>query len=230
MSYSSELKEHLQTLGFRRECCMLACTAGFEAAHFEACCEHCLGSFLRGVFFRFGYLNPPEKDAMLTFTFQDDYALYVQEILRQAEIEAKIARRRGKTMLYIKKSDAVSDLVSLMGATRFSLRLMEVQVDKQFRGELNRKCNAETANLARTANAAAEQLTAIERLQQARRLGALPEELQAAAALRLAHPEASLEELRRLSDPPVSRSGLNHRLQKLTRLAAELPEEPSYRE
>ena len=222
MSYSSELKEHLQTLGFRRECCMMACTAGFEAAQFEAHCEHCLGSFLRGVFFRFGYLNPPEKDAMLTFTFGDDYALYVQDVLRQAEIEAKIARRRGKTLLYIKKSDAVSDLVSLMGATRFSLRLMEVQVDKQFRGELNRKCNAETANLARTANAAAEQLTAIERLKQARKLGALPEELQAAAALRLAHPEASLEELRRLSDPPVSRSGLNHRLQKLTRLASEL--------
>lgn len=225
MSYSSELKEHLKTLGFRRECCMLACTAGFEAAAFEAGCEHCLGSFLRGVFFRFGYLNPPEKDAMLTFTFNDDYALYVQEVLRQAEIEAKVSRRRGKTLLYIKKSDAVSDLVSLMGATRFSLRLMEVQVDKQFRGELNRKCNAETANLARTANAAAEQLTAIERLKRARKLGALPEELQAAAALRLAHPEASLEELRRLSDPPVSRSGLNHRLQKLTRLASELTEQ-----
>ena len=225
MSYSSELKEHLKTLDFRRECCMLACTAGFEAATFEAHCEHCLGSFLRGVFFRFGYLSPPEKDAMLTFTFHDDYALYVQDVLREAEIEAKIAHRRGNTLLYIKKSDAVSDLVSLMGATRFSLRIMEVQVDKQCRGEMNRKFNAETANLARTANAAAEQLTAIGRLKQARKLGALPEELQAAAALRLAHPEASLEELRRLSDPPVSRSGLNHRLQKLTRLASELTEE-----
>lgn len=224
MSYSSELKEHLQTLGFRRECCMLACTAGYEASAFEAHCEHCLGSFLRGVFFRFGYLSPPEKDAMLTFTFNDDYALYVQELLRQADIEAKLARRRGKVLLYIKKSDAVSDLVSLMGATRFSLHLMEVQVDKQCRSELNRKCNAETANLARTANAAAEQLHAIEKLQKARKLGALPEELQIAAALRLAHPEASLEELRRLSDPPVSRSGLNHRLQKLTRLASELTE------
>lgn len=222
MSYSSELKEHLQTLGFRRECCMLACTAGYEATPFEEVCEHCRGSFLRGVFFRFGYLNPPEKDALLTFTFSDDFALYVQEILRQAEIDAKLSRRRGKTLLYIKKSDAVSDLVSLMGATRFSLRIMEVQVDKQFRGELNRKCNAETANLARTANAAAEQLNAIRRLEKARKLGALPEELQAAAALRLEHPEASLEELRRLSDPPVSRSGLNHRLQRLTRLADEL--------
>lgn len=224
MSYSSELKEHLQTLAFRQECCMLACSAGFEAAHFEAHCEQCLGSFLRGVFFRFGYLNPPEKDAMLTFTFNDDYALYVQELLQQAGVDARLARRRGKVLLYIKKSDAVSDLVSLMGATRFSLRLMEVQVDKQCRSELNRKCNAETANLARTANAAAEQLTAIQRLQKARKLGALPEELQAAAMLRLAHPEASLEELRRISDPPVSRSGLNHRLQKLTRLASELTE------
>lgn len=222
MSYSSELKSYLQTLGFRKECCMLACSAGYEAEPFEAHCEHCRGCFLRGVFFRFGYVTPPEKDALLTFTFCDEYACYVQDVLRQAGIESKVTRRRGRYLIYLKKSEAVADVISLMGATKYSLRIMEVQVDKQCRSELNRKCNAETANLTRTANAAAEQLAAIDRLKKARRFATLPPELQAAAELRLSHPEASLEELRRLSDPPVSRSGMNHRLQKLTALASEL--------
>lgn len=225
MSYSSELKAHLQTLGFRRECCMLACSAGYEAEELDAVCERCTGSYLRGVFFRFGYLSPPEKDSMLTFAFPSEgFADYVQGVLTEVGIPAKRGRRRGKTLLYLKRSDDVSDLLSLMGATRFSLHRMEVQVDKQVRGELNRKCNAETANLARTANAAAEQLTAIRRLEDTKKLGTLPEELQEAAALRLAHPEASLEELRHLTGTPVSRSGLNHRLQKLTKLAEGLEE------
>ncbi len=220
MSYASELKAHLQTLGFRRECCMLACSAGYEAEPLEAVCERCTGSYLRGVFFRFGYLSPPEKDSMLTFTFpSEEFASYVQDVLAGVGIPSKRGHRRGKTLLYLKRGDDVSDLLSLMGATRFSLHRMEVQVDKQFRGELNRKCNAETANLARTANAAAEQLTAIRRLEEAKQLGTLSEELQEAAALRREHPEASLEELRRFAKAPVSRSGFHHRLQKLTKLA-----------
>lgn len=202
---------------------MLACTAGYEAQPFEAVCERCLGCYLRGVFFRFGYLTPPEKDALLTLDFYDDYAFYVQDILHGAGIDAKVTRRRGHNLIYLKKSDAITDLVSRMGATKYSLRILEMQVDKQCRGELNRKVNAETANLTRTANAAAEQLAAIAKLRAAPVWDTLPEPLRAAAALRLAHPEASLEELRQVSNPPVSRSGLNHRLQKLAKLASELP-------
>lgn len=223
MSYSSELKAYLQTLGFKRECCMLACSAGYDAQPFVPGCEHCLGCYLRGVFFRFGYLTPPEKDALLTFDFDDDsYAFSVQDVLSQAGIPANVTRRRGHSLIYLKKSEAISDLVTLMGAAKYALHIMEVQVDKQCRAELNRQVNAETANLTRTANAAAQQLSAIKKLRQTKRLPLLPQELQETAALRLSHPEASLEELRALADPPVSRSGLNHRLQKLIALAAEL--------
>lgn len=222
MSYSSELKQHLQTLGFKKECCMLACSAGYEAEPFENVCDRCLGCYLRGVFFRFGYLTPPEKDALLTFDFYDDYAFYVQNILQEAGFDAKVTSRKGKKLIYLKKSEAVSDLVSLMGATKYSLKIMEIQVDKQCRNDLNRKVNAETANLNRTAGASAKQLAAIAKLQKARKLASLPCELQAAAELRLAHPELNLEELRSLSDPPISKSGLNHRLRKLIELAEEL--------
>lgn len=221
MSYSSELKQHLQTLGFKKECCMLACSAGYEGEPFDQQCDRCLGCFLRGIFFRYGYLTPPEKDALLTFDFYDDYAFYVRDVLVDAGFDAKVTSRRGKKLIYLKKSESVSDLVSLMGATKYSLKIMEVQVDKQFRGELNRKVNAETANLNRTAGASAKQLAAIAKLKKEKKFAALPEELQAAAALREAHPEANLEELRLLSNPPLSKSGLNHRLRKLIELSEE---------
>lgn len=219
MSYSSELKQHLQTLGFKKECCMLACSAGYEGEEFERGCDRCLGCFLRGVFFRFGYLTPPEKDALLTFDFYDDYAFYVQNVLQEAGFDAKVTERRGKKLIYLKKSEAVSDIVSLMGAVKYSLKIMEVQVDKQCRNELNRMVNAETANLNRTAGASAKQLAAIHKLKEDKKFGALPIELQHAAEMRLAHPEANLEELRTYFDPPISKSGLNHRLRKIIDLA-----------
>ncbi|MBQ3004181.1 MAG: DNA-binding protein WhiA [Clostridia bacterium] len=219
MSYSSELKQHLQTLGFKKECCMLACSAGYEGEEFERGCDRCLGCFLRGVFFRYGYLTPPEKDALLTFDFYDDYAFYVQNVLQEAGFDAKVTERRGKKLIYLKKSEAVSDIVSLMGAVKYSLKIMEVQVDKQCRNELNRMVNAETANLNRTAGASAKQLAAIHKLKEDKKFGALPIELQTAAEMRLAHPEANLEELRTYFDPPISKSGLNHRLRKIIDLA-----------
>ena len=124
MSYSSELKQHLQTLGFKKECCMLACSAGYDGEPFDGQCERCLGCFLRGVFFRYGYLTPPEKDALLTFDFYDDYAYHVQEVLQTAGFDAKVTSRRGKKLIYLKKSESVSDIVSLMGATKYSLKIM----------------------------------------------------------------------------------------------------------
>ena len=221
MSYSSELKLHLQTLGFKKECCMLACSAGYDAQPFEDVCENCRGSFLRGVFFRFGYLTPPEKDALLTFSFYDDFAFYVQDALNAAGLDARVTRSKGRNLIYMKKNDDVADLVSLMGATKYSLRMMEAQVDKQYRGELNRKVNAETANLNRTAGAAALQLSAIRKLRETGKYSLLSDELQAAAELRLSHPEANLSELASLSPFAISKSGLNHRLRKIVELAAE---------
>ena len=94
-------------------------------------------------------------------------------------------------------------------------------MDKQFRGELNRKVNAETANLNRTAGASAKQLAAIAKLREAKKFAALSEELKVAAEMREAHPESNLEELRFFFEPPISKSGLNHRLRKLIELAEE---------
>ena len=222
MSFSEELKKHLQTIPFRSDCCMLACAAGYESRPYEDVCEHCKGAFLRGVFFRFGYLTPPNHETLLTFTFPDAFADTVFAVLTESGLDARRSQRRGKQVLYMKRADDVSDLLAMMGATRFSLQMLEAQVDKSCNVDLNRQVNAETANLARTANAAADQRAAILLLKERKKYRQLPDELQEVGNLRLQYPEASLSELAALTNPPLTKSGLNHRLQKLLQAADEL--------
>ena len=221
MSYSAELKKHLQTIPFKSECCMLACAAGYEGRSPELVCEHCRGAFLRGVFFRYGYLSPPDRETLLTFTFPDDYADTVAAVLEDAGLEPRRTSRKGKQTIYMKRSDDVSDLLSLIGATRFSLQMMEAQIEKQCNGDLNRQVNAETANLARAASASADQRAAILLLIETKKYQLLPDDLREAADLRLSNPEASLSELASMTVPPLTKSGLNHRLQNLVALARE---------
>ena len=221
MSYSGELKKNLQTLPFRNECCMLACASGYQDRAPEFRCEYCRGAFLRGVFFRHGYLTPPDREAMLTFTFSGDFADTVASVLNDAGLDALRTTRRNRLIVYMKRSDDISDLLSMIGATRFSLEMMQAQVDKQVNGELNRQVNAETANLARAAAASAEQRAAILSLQKSKKYQLLPDELKEVADLRLRYPEASLSELAAMTRPPLTKSGLNHRLQKLVLLAGD---------
>lgn len=225
MSYSGELKKHLQTIPFKNSCCMDACAAGYEGRTAEFVCEGCRGAFLRGVFFRYGYLSPPDRETLLTFSFRDDYADTVAGVLEDAGLEARRTQRKNKTLIYMKRSDDVSDLLALIGATRFSLQLLEAQVDKQVNGELNRQVNAETANLARAAAASADQRAAIQTLMASKKYLLLPNELKEAAELRLAHPEASLAELAAMTNPPLTKSGLNHRLQKLVAFSKDIQQE-----
>lgn len=221
MSYSGELKKYLQTLPFKNECCMLACAAGYESRPLERACDWCAGAFLRGVFFRFGYLTPPNRETLLTFTFPGSFADDVFSLLTESGVNVRRSERKGKQILYVKHADEVSDLLVMMGATRYSLEMLQAQVDKACNIDLNRQVNAETANLARTANAAADQRAAILRLMESRKFPLLPDELKEAATLRLNHPESSLSELAAMTVPPLTKSGLNHRLQKLVRLADE---------
>ncbi|MBO4366799.1 MAG: DNA-binding protein WhiA [Clostridia bacterium] len=223
MSYSGELKKYLQTLPFKNECCMIACAAGYEGRPLERACDRCAGAFLRGVFFRFGYLTPPNRETLLTFTFPDAFADDVFAVLIESGLDVHRSERKGKQVLYIKHADEVSDLLAMMGATRYSLEMLQAQVDKACNVDLNRQVNAETANLARTANAAADQRAAILHLMETKKFQLLPDELKEAASLRLNHPEANLSELAAMTVPPLTKSGLNHRLQKLVRLADEEP-------
>ena len=137
-------------------------------------------------------------------------------------IEAKKHTEQGSPALYLKESEKIEDLLSAIGAQKFSLELMEKRVEKSIRADISRRQNFDNANMARAIDGAQSTIVAIQSLKDAGVLETLPEPLQKAARLRLARPEVSLAELCRLSEEKITKSGLNHRLQKLVLLADQL--------
>ena len=144
----------------------------------------------------------------------------MMSVLLDLGMEPKETERRGNFLLYFKKADAIADLLTLIGAQVAAMNVMTAKVDKEMRNLVTRRINCDTANADKTVSAAQEQLEAIRRLVRAwGGLDALPEPLQDAAMLRIANPEVSLADLARLSDPPVTKSCLGHRLKKIQELA-----------
>lgn len=219
MSFSSDIKEHLNALQEKHSCCQDAFQCGLNEKEFNEVCEKDVACFLRGVFVKSGFVSQPRKNYELAITFSDDYIFYVNAVLDNIGLEAKIGKRKNKHILYYKESEKIEDFLAYIGASKFSLKLMELKVIKELRGNVNRICNAETANLDRTAKAAAEQCEAISVIIEKNEYAKLPPELKECADLRIAHPDMSLSKLSKLFDEPISKSGLNHRLKKLVQIA-----------
>ena len=133
----------------------------------------------------------------------------------------KMISRRGSYVVYLKDSEDIADLLTLIGAGGASMSVMQVKIEKSLENSLNRKINSQIANTDKTVSAAAKQMRAIQTLEDSGAFDTLSEELKAAAMLRRAHPIASLKELVEVSPVHISKSGLNHRLNKLVELAGD---------
>lgn len=186
-------------------------------------CEACARAYLRGAFLVCGAVTDPESDYHLEFALpryhlsRDLLALF-----REVNFPAKIVTRGGNYVVYIKGSEAIEDCLTFLGATRAALEMMGVKMVKSIRNDTNRRINCESANIDKTVNAAGNQLMALRRIEETCGLAALPEELQVIARLRLENPDLSLRDLGALMDPPLSRSGVNHRLQRILKFAEDL--------
>ncbi len=144
------------------------------------------------------------------------------EFLAKENILSKLAKRKNTYVLYLKNAQAICDLFALMGATEAVLSLQNEIASREIRNTVNRQTNCVSANISKTVDANLKQLEAIDIISETIGLDALPEELAEVALLRLANTEESLSELERLTDLKLTRSGLNHRLQKLIKIANEL--------
>ena len=186
-------------------------------------CDHCAAAYLRGAFLVCGAVTDPERDYHLEFALpryhlsRDLLALF-----REVNFPAKSVQRSGNYVVYIKGSEAIEDCLTFFGATRASLEMMGVKMVKSIRNDTNRRINCESANIDKTVNAAGNQLMALHFIEETCGLAALPEDLQVVARLRLDNPDLSLRDLGALMDPPLSRSGVNHRLQRILKFAEEL--------
>lgn len=183
--------------------------------------ECCLASFLRGAFLMAGTVAGPEKKSHLELkSGHQSLAGEETSLLLDLGLSPKLARRGGTCLLYFKDSASVEDFLTRIGAPHAAMALMEAKVEKNLRNTINRQVNCETANLVKTADAAARQIAAIRAVLDTRGEKAFPENLRETVRLRLAYPTDTLAELARRFEPPISKPGLSHRLKKITEFAS----------
>jgi conserved hypothetical protein len=186
----------------------------------KACCRR---AYIRGAFLGGGSVSRPEGEYHLELvTGNLDFAKTLVRLLKAFGLPARLTDRKQDYVVYLKDGDAITSLLRIMGAHNALFAFENVRVVKDMRNQVNRLVNCETANLQKTVNAAVRQLESIKLIAARLGLGKLPANLQAAAELRLAHPEATLQELVDLADGQVGKSGMNHRLRKLEQIARDL--------
>ena len=185
--------------------------------------EHCRLAFFRGAFLAGGSVTDPEKEYHLEFVLEDEaFAAALQRLIARFSLSAHLTKRRAMALVYLKGQSEITDMLSIFGAQSARFAMEDAYIRKELRNNANRAVNCDSANVQRAVTAASRQTEAIERVLAAKGRESLPPALRETAALRLAHPEMSLEELGRLCDPPVGKSGVNHRLRKLEIMAREL--------
>ncbi len=186
-------------------------------------CQSCVRGYIGAAFLCSGTVTDPQKEYNLEFlTPRSNLARDFEALLAEHEFAPHRTRRRGNNLIYVKASTKVQALLDFMGAEQAAALLGNRKAVKQVRNQVNRYTNCETANMEKTVRANAQTLKAIRYLQQQGALEALPQPLQEAAEQRLAHPELTLAALCACFDPPLSKSGLSHRLKKLEATAEQL--------
>jgi hypothetical protein len=182
----------------------------------------CAVAYLRGTFLGGGFVADPHGDFHFELTAETEHvADDLVALMARFGINARVTNRRGTYAVYLKGAEPIVTFLALVGAHRALLRTEDVRIIKEMRNDVNRLVNAETANLQKTAAAAAEQVAAVRDIERARGLDSLPPALREIAYLRLEHPEVSLRELGELADPPLSKSAVYHRIRRLEELAEE---------
>ncbi|MBS7340600.1 MAG: DNA-binding protein WhiA [Suilimivivens sp.] len=186
----------------------------------NSCCRR---SFLRGAFLCLGSMSDPNKGYHLEFVCEyEAWAEQIRQMIGSFDIEARIIRRKKYYVVYLKEGAGIVDLLNVMGAHRCLMQLETLRVEKEVRNSINRQVNCEAANITKTVNAANKQIEDIKLLQKHYGLSNLPENLRQMAEIRLEHPESSLQELGGFLNPPVGKSGVNHRLRKLSEMAEKI--------
>ena len=185
--------------------------------------EHCRTAFLRGAFLAAGSLSAPEKFYACDIACASmAKAQQLKELIATFGIEAKIVERKKYFVVYIKEGSQIVDILNVMEAPVALMELENIRILKEMRNSVNRQVNCETANINKTVSAAVKQIEDIRYIEEKAGLKSLPANLQEMARVRLENPDGTLKELGEALDPPVGKSGVNHRLRKLSLLAEEL--------
>ena len=186
----------------------------------QTCCRR---AYIRGAFLAGGSISDPNKSYHFEIVCHTlEQAQQLKELMEFFETEPKIVERKERMVVYLKEGSQIVDLLNVMEAYVSLMNLENVRILKEMRNSVNRKVNCETANINKTVNAAVKQMEDIKRIRDTIGFDNIPEPLAEIAQARLDYPEATLKELGTYLDPPVGKSGVNHRLRKLAAIAENL--------
>lgn len=183
-------------------------------------------AYIKGAFLGGGSISNPEKTYHLEFvTHDNEYSEDLSKLINEYGLNSKVIQRKSSFIVYLKEGEQIVDLLNIIGAHSSLLELENVRIMKEMRNNVNRLVNCETANLSKTVNAAVRQVESIKLIQKEIGLARLPKNLREIAELRLSYPDESLKELGEMLSPPVGKSGVNHRLRRIEKIADELRKE-----
>ena len=186
----------------------------------KACCRR---SYLREMFLCIGSVSDPDRRYHLEFACGSDaQADQLMDVLRRLGRQPRLSRRKKYRIVYFKEAEEIVDVLNLMGAHGGLLKMENSRILKDIRNNLNRRVNCEAANIGKSVQAAQRQIEDIRFLERTGLLRKLPESLRIMAELRMEYPDISLQELGMKSRPPIGKSGVNHRLRRISEAAERL--------
>ena len=189
----------------------------------QICCRR---AFLRGAFQAAGSMSDPQKSYHFEIVCSSpEAARQIRDVICGFGLDAKIVQRKKSFVVYLKEGSQIVDILNVMEAHVSLMELENVRILKEMRNSVNRQVNCETANINKTVSAAVKQIEDITYLRDTVGFDSLPENLVEAASARLEHPDATLKELGEALDPPVGKSGINHRLRRLSEMAEKVRQE-----
>jgi hypothetical protein len=192
----------------------------YSAAVVHSCCRR---AYVRGCFIACGTCNDPGNSYHMEFALPQPFVIErLQRIFGAFYLTPKHTQRKNNSVLYFKESESIVNALIVMEAHKSVLEYENVRALKEMRNDVNRRVNFETANISKTVNAAIKQINDIQFIEKYAGLSCLPEPLENVAQLRLMYESASLQEIGAMLDPPVGKSGVNHRLRKISEIAESL--------
>lgn len=180
------------------------------------CCGKCSSYFLRGLFLSRGHISEPEKEGRLEISIQGKaLADDISGLLTMMSLPSGICERRGRYVLLYKNAKSMERFLAFIGADKAVMNFINEKGMKELRADTNRIANLETSTMNKAISAALKQTSIVKKLEKKNMLGVLPTELRETAKLRLLYPNVSLAELAAKHEPPITKSGVVHRLKKI---------------
>lgn len=186
----------------------------------KRCCKR---AYLRGAFLGSGSVTDPGKAYHLEIVTNNSMLSEdIKSLLNYFNLNAKIVTRKKNFVIYLKEGEQIVDFLNIIGAYNTLMDLENIRIVKEMRNKVNRLVNCETANLNKIVDTSVRQMSNIQYIEETRGLKILPSKLREIAELRLEHSEASLQELGEMLNPPVGKSGVNHRMKKIEEIAEKI--------